>query len=391
MSADVQECIETLSPEDGNTRLIVFALDVRKGDDEALAYEHLVKCVESFVGDDKLDCLVMERTDVRSGGYRAWVLLNGAVPVAQVSAWTEAAFIPAWCNGDQTGDLMILPAPGGDASDIARFLKHPHTFIDVSGWAADPSVTTPFDVSLIAERTTITMQAEDPDYERLVREYSVQDRARMEAKRRNRLAELPKRPLVIEDMIDILNTEYVETPWIIDKLFSTGTFALVVAQHKTGKTTFALNLADALLTGKDFLGFKVAPNYERGVLYLNCDQTKAKLKWYGRALSLSESGRFMVTSYSSHEFDVENEVQMAELEQACSAHNVGVVIIDVWAAVYSGDENASSETRRAVSTLLNLRDNANLDGLILLHHTGWAASVPAVPRHCPIQRTPSGR
>ena len=37
-------------------------------------------------------------------------------------------------------------------------------------------------------------------------------------------------------------------------------FTSVVAQRKTGKTTFNLNLADSFLTGRDFLGrFPVVP------------------------------------------------------------------------------------------------------------------------------------
>jgi hypothetical protein len=186
-----------------------------------------------------------------------------------------------------------------------------------------------------------------------------------EARVRFQQALAPTEPLTFSRFGDRVETAQ---RWVVEHILPEGAFVLVVAQAKTGKTTAMLNLAESLLTTSNFLGFEAEGRYARRVAYLNTDMDSRLFGVYGEHLHIDE---LLTVHLSATGFDVMNETQMAELRDCCVANDVGVVIIDVWNTVFRGDENDNSEVRQAMNRLSALRTEANLDALIVLHHSGW--------------------
>lgn len=195
---------------------------------------------------------------------------------------------------------------------------------------------------------------------------------REEAKDRVRQYRAPRKPLVIGSMNEKLAAESNEDYYLVDKILPQGAYVLCVAQHKTGKTTGMMNLAAALLNGEPFIGYKTEV-YDRNVLYLNADMPERLFLSYARNFEWPD-GRMLLSTATAREFDVSSEKQMAELTELCLAQDVGVVIMDVWGAIFTGDENDNSEVRQAANKLSALRSDAHLDALIVLHHSGWGDS-----------------
>lgn len=192
------------------------------------------------------------------------------------------------------------------------------------------------------------------------------------ARRRVRQELAPRKPLTVKSAVEALSSEEATEVWVVDHILPKGAFVLCVAQHKTGKTTAMLNLAAALLDGSPFLG-NPCEVYDRKVLYLNADMPERLLLKYMRNLNI-QSDALLTSTVAAREFDIESDEQMANLKEVCLEFDVGIVIIDVWGAVFSGDENDNSQVRVAANRLSALRTEANLDALIVLHHTGWGNS-----------------
>ena len=77
-----------------------------------------------------------------------------------------------------------------------------------------------------------------------------------------------------------------EPPYRIEGFLPSGGRLLNVAQRKTGKTTFALNLGKALIDGKHLLGrFAVRP-ITGNIAVLNYEVTGRQLAWWAQQVGI---------------------------------------------------------------------------------------------------------
>jgi RecA-family ATPase len=123
-----------------------------------------------------------------------------------------------------------------------------------------------------------------------------------------------------------------------------GSVVLFSAAAKVGKTTALQNLALALTAGeRSFLGFNL-PGYRRSVLYLNADEDPRIFGPQVKMLGVPE--RLRILDLVPGKFDVSQPAHIDALAEECRQHDVGVVIIDVWSSVFSGEESSNSEVIR---------------------------------------------
>lgn len=160
--------------------------------------------------------------------------------------------------------------------------------------------------------------------------------------------------------------------WLIEPILNKGAFVLLTAQAKVGKTTFVVSALTALLRGESFLGWKVADNYARSVAYLNLDMTPQLFRYYAEPIGAPDT--FKVLHGASGRYDVNDATFTEPLARELREMNAGILVVDVWSSIYSGDESDNSETARAVGALMQLREETDLDAIILLHHAGWSGS-----------------
>ena len=150
--------------------------------------------------------------------------------------------------------------------------------------------------------------------------------------------------------------------------------ALVVAQRKAGKTTWALNLARSLITGAPFLGSlpvrAIAPDARVG--FLNYEVSGAQLARWADEVRVPVDRLFLVNVRGRRNplTDPEDRARLAELLRA---NRVESLVVDPFGRAFGGaSQNDAAEVG---GWLVNLDTFARAEvgalDLILTAHAGW--------------------
>lgn len=150
--------------------------------------------------------------------------------------------------------------------------------------------------------------------------------------------------------------------------------ALIVAQRKTGKTTFVLNLARCLTTGAPFLGSLAVRPIGVGarVALLNYEVSGAQLaRWAEDAGVPAE--RLYLVNLRGRRNPLEHPEDREALAALLRAQNVETLIVDPFGRAYSGE--SQNDAGQVQSWLVALDRFARADvgalDVILTAHAGW--------------------
>ena len=211
-------------------------------------------------------------------------------------------------------------------------------------------------------------------------------------------------------------TELLATPppppnYLLDSLWRAGEHAVLSAPRAVGKSWAALQLAVAVATGGDFLGFHVPAPHR--VLYVSTELTDGAL--HGRFSQLEVPGhalgrihvyaqgdlRLRTTSIQEHfrkassgtghgkadePTGYSKRYSLAELEPAgvmelmIEETGAEVVIIDPWAAFLDGNESDNSEVARACEILSDVGRRFGVS-FVMVHHHGKATDKRSGDQH----------
>lgn len=160
----------------------------------------------------------------------------------------------------------------------------------------------------------------------------------------------------------------------VDRLMPWGGSTLVVAQRKTGKTTFVLNLARALVTGHRFLGeLDVRPIATDATIgFLNFEVSGAQLARWAHDHGVP-ADRMFVVNVRGRRNPLAHRDDRAALAAALRAHNVEVLVVDPFGRAYSGaSQNDAGEVGAWLVDLDTFaRSEVGANDLILTTHAGW--------------------
>lgn len=163
----------------------------------------------------------------------------------------------------------------------------------------------------------------------------------------------------------------------IDRFISWEGSTLMVAQAKTGKTTMCLNIVRSLLTGEKFLGeFDVRPIEEhRRVGMLNFEMTPAAMKNWCERRGIPVD-RFVLLNQKGHGNPFRSDADRKRLAEQLREWDVETLIVDTFAAAYSGEsQNDANEVRPWLEELHRWsREEVGAVDLILTAHAGWGDS-----------------
>jgi hypothetical protein len=158
----------------------------------------------------------------------------------------------------------------------------------------------------------------------------------------------------------------------VQGLIPTDGATLVVAQRKTGKTTWNLNLARSLITGEDFLDrFPVRPITGR-VSILNFEVAGAQLgRWADEAGV--DHDRLQLVNLRGRRNPLAHPADRAALAALMRAQGVEVVIVDPFGKAYTGQsQNDAGEVSAWLASLDEfVRTEVGARDLILSAHAGW--------------------
>lgn len=158
----------------------------------------------------------------------------------------------------------------------------------------------------------------------------------------------------------------------VDGLVLADGFTSVVAQRKTGKTTFNLNLADSFLTGRDFLGrFPVVP-VSGNVAILNYEVSGYQLGMWAESVGLDRN-RLLLVNLRGRRNPLVHEQDRAALAELLRSRDVESLFIDPFSRAFYGESQQDNTQVQAFLNDLDVfaRSEVGARDVILNVHAGW--------------------
>lgn len=163
-----------------------------------------------------------------------------------------------------------------------------------------------------------------------------------------------------------------DPPARIQGLIPWNASTLLVAQRKTGKTTFILNWCHALLTGEDFLGrFPTEPINGR-VALLNYEVSAATVARWAHENGIEDDGLLLV-NLRGRRNPLSHPEDRGRLAELLRGHNVQAVAVDPFGRAFNGksQNDAGEVTAWLVALDTFVRSDVGATDLMLATHAGW--------------------
>lgn len=174
------------------------------------------------------------------------------------------------------------------------------------------------------------------------------------------------------DLLRDMLTRPAAPPARIEGLIPWDASTLLVAQRKTGKTTFILNWARALLTGEDLLGrFPVRPIRGR-VAILNYEVSGHTLSRWADEHHI-DPDRFFQVNLRGKRNPLAHPDDQDRLAGLLRQHDVEAVAVDPFGRAYTGknQNDAGEVTAWLVALDAFIRTDVGATDLLLAAHAGW--------------------
>lgn len=177
--------------------------------------------------------------------------------------------------------------------------------------------------------------------------------------------------------MQLLNDEVEEIPKLIDPIFHRVGLASLIGSSDTGKSSLLRDLCVRVVTGIDFLGWKVNPIHKRAY-YVSTEDDQMAISFL-----LKKQNK----DYGLIPEDLENLVYIFEtdnlvyrLDKELSEKPADVVVIDAFADVFNGQ---LYETNRVRAFLNEFSQLAQKHGclIIFLHHTNKRSDTLEPSKH----------
>lgn len=229
-------------------------------------------------------------------------------------------------------------------------------------------------------------------------------RVREAAKRAFKMEELERETSYLEvgpvlNGTDFLGSEPPAPEWIVDGLVHYGGSALLTGKYKSGKSTLMLNLIAALTTGSVFLG-QFGVSKPKRVAYIDMELGRGMAwRWLKDIPNIDTSKLLYIPRVGQgNQLNMRSETLRANMARMLIENEVDVLIIDPLSPIMSAlgvDENSADVVRPLLDSFDMLKTEANLEAIVVSHHTGhqdpsrargstafmdWASSFMSVVR-----------
>lgn len=169
---------------------------------------------------------------------------------------------------------------------------------------------------------------------------------------------------------DILARQLPPEDWYIDRIIPTEGFVFLVGTESTGKSYQTLSLAESLTTGKPWLDvFEVKKQTK--VLFIDKENTMRRTQKRLRGLKIEPNEKMFWLEYPQF-FDLtdpESDDGFSEFAkiavQKVKDEGIGTIVIDSFADIMTGNENAASDTQEFFDDMRQLFPGITI---IVLHH-----------------------
>lgn len=193
-------------------------------------------------------------------------------------------------------------------------------------------------------------------------------------------------------------TKYIEFPrneatWLVKDLIPVSGKALIYAQSKVGKSSIALQLANTIACGGEWMTFPIMKTGR--VLYLQLDNPGTT--WCRRVITFRENGLALpdekiffadAATVPTYPFDILQPTHANWLKAVVQPLNPVMVIVDTLRKTHSGDENSSTIMSNVMNSLYGAvfpsallvishdkKPSADMDKDIITDHRGSSSVV----------------
>lgn len=162
--------------------------------------------------------------------------------------------------------------------------------------------------------------------------------------------------------------------WVIDGLIQHGGSVVLAAQYKAGKSTLMLNLIKSMTTATPFLGAFEVP-HKLKVAYVDLELGYSLAwDWFDEIPGVDFDRMIYVPRVGQGaQLNLQSETIRSKWARKLRQANVDVLIVDPMSPVMSalGIDEGSAETVRPMLDAFDvLKVEANLQSVVLTHHTG---------------------
>lgn len=164
-----------------------------------------------------------------------------------------------------------------------------------------------------------------------------------------------------------------EPPHRVEGLIASDASTLLVAQRKTGKTTFALNLARDLVSGDDFLGRFPVRKVEGTVAFLNFEVAGAQVARWAADVGVP-ADRLYLVNLRGRRNPFAHPEDLEQLAATLKRVDTETLLVDPFGRAYSGQsQNDPGEVGSWLSELDRFaRSDVGAQDVILCAHAGWS-------------------
>lgn len=180
----------------------------------------------------------------------------------------------------------------------------------------------------------------------------------------------PAQPFDAGSLRDIL-ARPADDAYRVEGLIPAESSTVIMAKRKTGKTTFNLNLARALLLGGEFLRMFTTHPLRGNVAILNFEVTGRQLASWAADIGVPDDRLYLV-NLRGRRNPLTHPADRAELAAQLKAQNVEALFVDPFGRAFAGNQNDAGEVSAWLVDLDTFaRSEVGATELILNVHAGW--------------------
>lgn len=175
----------------------------------------------------------------------------------------------------------------------------------------------------------------------------------------------------IESGTELMDRDVPPEEWLIDRVIPAEGFTFIVGAEATGKSFYTLTLAHSIATGKPWLD-KFPVGKQTKILFIDKENSARRKKSRIAGLKLEEGlDKLYWIKYPQYFelADPNNKDGLSDFARALSAKvtklNIGLIIIDSFADVMVGNENAAGDVQGFFDAIRRLFPN---QAILVLHH-----------------------
>jgi hypothetical protein len=181
---------------------------------------------------------------------------------------------------------------------------------------------------------------------------------------------------------EVLAEPRAPVPWLIEGLQRAGHKATLVAQYKTGKTTFSANVVRSMADGVPLLGRFDVHELSGNVGVFDYELSEDDALDMYRTMGMQHDDRVYLQSLRGTGFTLANDTHCEMSVAWLRDHDVEYWVLDPFGRAMRGfgEENSNDDVRAFLMRLDTVAKEAGLLGVLLPVHTGRAAAEPGSER-----------